>query len=553
MISSQKIASRMTAAREFMSAPPRGLAHRLVAAASALLISAGLIARLVSAHSKFLNADEAMHYLLAMQPTLGDSYRASLGTAHPPLLIIFLRYWAMISHSELFLRLPSVLAGTAAGWFLYAWLRDASDRATALVALSLLLFSPALIYTSAEVRQYALLLCFISAALYFLDRAFGENSPALMVASAMALYFALLTHYAALIFAVTIGIYGLLRIVTLGPKVPFVSVWIATQAGCVAIADFLWKTHISVIRHRSLTQDVAESYLRSSLFHPGQQNVFLFLARANLRLFHFLFSQGAVSVLGMLLCATGIVLLLRTGNTSNEGRRPSARQLGIVLLLPFMINCAAALVGVYPYGGTRHDSYLAIFAMPAIAVAIVRWRPRREWASPLAIAVALAICNFTVTPAGSYIKPQNQKKELMDQAVGYLHASVPAGSIILTDYESGLLLSNYVCHFDITHSDERTASFYRSTCGNYESASLLPRLWVFHTDAFPEQMQEFAKAEPVLLRAHEIWLFQAGFIVDREPDFQALLAQYGCSSPRKFGANILACRIELPVLREAGQ
>jgi hypothetical protein len=543
----------MTAIPDSISAPQRGVAHQLVAAAPALLIFAGLIARLISAHSKFLNADEAMHYLLAMQPTFGDTYRASLGTAHPPLLIIFLHYWAMISHTEFFLRLPSVLAGTAAGWFLYAWLRDVTDRATALVAVSLLLFSPALIYTSAEVRKYALLLCFISATLYFLDRGFGEHSPALMTVSALTLYLALFTHYAALIFAVTIAIYGLLRIATMRPRVPLISVWSATQAGCGAIAAFLWKTHISIIRHRSLTQDVAESYLRGSLFHPGQENVFLFLARANLRLFHFLFSEGAVSLLGMLLYVTGIVLLLRTGNTSGESRRPSARQLGVLLLLPFLINCAAALVGVYPYGGTRHDSYLAIFAMPAIAVAIARWRPSRKGATPLAIAIALAICNFTVTPAGSYIKQRNQKKELMDQAVGYLHASVPPGSIILTDYESGLLLSYYVCHSDITHSGRPDRFFYHSQCGDYESASLLPRLWVFRADTFSEHMRYLEKAEPVLLRAHQIWLFQSGFIVDREPEFQALLPQYGCSSPQKFGANILLCRIDLPVLREAGQ
>src|ERR1700688_2301491 len=174
MISSEKISNP-----ESISAPRRGLAQRLAPVAPALLILVGLIARLISAHCKFLNADEAMHYLLATQPTLRDTYRASLGTAHPPLLIIFLHYWAMVSHSEFFLRLPSVLAGAAAGWFLYAWLRDATDRATALVALSLLLFSPALIYTSGEVRQYALLLCFMSATLYFLDRGFGENSPAL--------------------------------------------------------------------------------------------------------------------------------------------------------------------------------------------------------------------------------------------------------------------------------------------------------------------------------------------------------------------------------------
>ena len=410
----------MIASQESISVPSRSRWERLVAAAPLLLILAGLTARLIGAYSKFLNADEAMHYLLALQPTVADAYRASLGTAHPPLLIVFLHYWGMISHSAFFLRLPSAVAGTTAGWFLYAWLAEVSDRRTALIGLSLLLFSPALIYTSAEVRQYALLLCFMAATLYFLDRAFAANSPAPMLASALTLYLALLTHYAALIFAASIAVYGLVRIVALRPTGRLVTAWIIAQTGCIAVVAFLWKTHISMIRHRSLTQDVAQSYLRSSLFHPGQENVLVFLARTNLRLFHFLFSQGAVSALGMLLFAVGIVALLRDGDSGNRNGGPSARQIGILLLLPFVINCAAALAGVYPYGGTRHDSYLAIFVTPAIAFAVTRWQPHLRWARPLAIAIALAICNFTVVPAGSYIRPENQKKQFMEQAAAYL-------------------------------------------------------------------------------------------------------------------------------------
>jgi len=538
----------MIASEQSISAPPRGMSQRLGAAATGLLICAGLVARLISAHSKFLNADEAMHYLLAMQPTMAEAYGASLGTAHPPLLIVFLHYWAMISHSEFFLRLPSVVAGTAAGWFIYAWLRNAIDRGTAMVAMSLLLFSPALIYNSAEVRQYALLLCFISATLYLLDRAFIRTSSLLMLGSALTLYLAMLTHYAALIFAVSVAVYGLMRIATTRAKEPLLYAWIATQSGCVAVAALLWKTHIFVIRHRAMTRDVAESYLHSSFFHPEKENVFLFLGRANLRVFHFLFSEGVVSALGLLLFVTGIVLLLRTGKSSNSFSQPNTHQLGILLLLPFVINCGAALIGVYPYGGTRHDSYLAIFAMPAIAFTVTRWRPSRKWAMPAAVAMALAICNFTVIPAGSYIRPENQKKELMEQAVGYLRASAPPGSMVLTDYESGLLLSYYLCGADITHSGKLTEFFYVSRCGEYDSASLLPRLWIFRAATFPQQLQSLKQT--AIPGAREAWLFQAGFIVDREPELRALLKQYACASPRKFGANILVCRIEL---RDAGQ
>jgi Dolichyl-phosphate-mannose-protein mannosyltransferase len=533
----------MIASEKSIAAMPPRASQQLVAA-PLLLILAGLMVRLIGASSKFLNADEAMHYLLAMQPSLADAYRASLGTAHPPLLILFLHYWGVLSHAEFFLRLPSVLAGTAAGWFVYLWLRDVADRTTALIAMSLVLFSPALIYTSAEVRQYALLLCFTSVTLYLLDRALMTCSPRLMLASAMTLYLALFTHYAAIIFAASIAIYGLLRIADMQPKASFVATWTGAQAGGVAITAVLWRTHISVIRHRALAQDVAQSYLRSSLFHRGQENVFVFLTRANLRLFHFLFSQGAVSALGMLLFVVGIALLLRTRDSGNRGGGPSARQIGILLLLPFVINCVAALIGAYPYGGTRHDSYLAIFAIPAIAFAVMRWRPNQRWARPLVIAIALAICNFTVVPAGSYIRPETQKRELMQQAVAYLRDSATPGSIVLTDYESGLLLSYYVCGADITHTGELTEFFYISQCGGYQSASLRPRLWVFRADTFPMQLQKLVKNEPARFRGREVWLFQAGFIVDREPEFQTTLGRYGCASPRRFGSNIVVCRIE---------
>ncbi|HZR64470.1 MAG TPA: glycosyltransferase family 39 protein [Terriglobales bacterium] len=536
----------MIATAESASDASRGI-ERLARWAPALLITAGLAVRLISAYSKFLNADEAMHYLLSVQPSFAETYRASLGTAHPPLLIILLHYWGMISRTEFFLRLPSVLAGTAAGWFLYAWLRDRADRATATIALGLFVFSPALIYTSAEVRQYALLLCFMCATLYLQERALAKNSTAFMFASGLTLYLALLTHYCALIFAVSVAIYALLRMWTTRPG-RLILAWIFVQLGGIAIGIFLWETHISIIRHRPLTQDVAESYLRNSLFHPGRENVFAFIARSNLRLFHFFFSQGAISVVGVVLFLAGIAMLFAARDVAGRVPRSGARSLGALLLLPFAINCAAAVAGLYPYGGTRHNAYLAVFAMPAVAIPIARWRPRWAWSKPIAVAAALAICNFAVNPAGAYIKPKNQKRKLLIEAVRYLRTSAPAGSVVLTDYESGLLLSYYLCDRDITHSGEPSGSFYLSQCGEYESASVLPRLWIFRAETFPTQVNELARS---VHSAQQVWLFQAGFIVDREPGFQTLLGQYGCDRPRKFGANVIVCRIN-PGVQPAG-
>src|SRR5215475_483626 len=189
------------------------------------LIAIGLVVRLLGAHSRFLNADEAMHYLFSIQPSFLATYQATLHTAHPPLLIILLHYWSLISSSEFFLRIPSVIAGTAAGWFLCAWLRRVADRVTALIALALFLFSPALIYLSFEVRQYALVMMFMAATLYFLDRALIEDSISLIALSFLFLYLALLTHYCALIFALSAGVYALVRLISIRPAASIVSMW----------------------------------------------------------------------------------------------------------------------------------------------------------------------------------------------------------------------------------------------------------------------------------------------------------------------------------------
>ena len=517
------------------------------------LLLVGLLVRLVGAHSRFLNADEAMHYLFSLQPSFIATYQASLHTAHPPLLIIVLHYWSLISSSEFFLRIPSVIAGTASGWLIYAWLRRVANDSTALIALSLLLFSPALIYLSFEVRQYALVMAFMAATLYFLDRALMQDSPTLMLASILSLYLALMTHYCALIFALSVGCYALLRLASLRPRGSVVSLWVVGQIGGIALAAFFWKTHITLIRRVGMVQHVAESYLRGSLFQRGQENAIGFVLKSNIRVLRFLFSQGAIAIAGMLLFVLAVVLLFRSG-AGVEGRpyaagdrRATSRQLGLLFLLPFVVNCATGLADIYPYGGSRHNSYLAVFAMPAIAMALARWKLRSIWVKPAVIITALGICNFTVSPAGAYIPAKHQNRAFMHAAADWVGASLPPQSIILADYESGLLAGYYICHKNIVQTAPPFQLFMPSRCGEYESVTLLPPLWVFRATTFPDQMRELQRTlvQHQLEQGRQIWLFEAGYIVDKEPEFRALLAQYGCGKPQEFGPNIFVCRISL--------
>src|SRR4029077_10971639 len=91
-----------------------------LAAGFALLLA--FLLRLWKASGTFLNPDEAMHFLAANKPALAEAYQASLNLAHPPLLILLLHVWSKLGTSELFLRLPSVIAGTIFCWIFFQWL-----------------------------------------------------------------------------------------------------------------------------------------------------------------------------------------------------------------------------------------------------------------------------------------------------------------------------------------------------------------------------------------------------------------------------------------------
>ena len=329
------------------------------------LLAAGLAARLALAGTTFLNPDEALHYWLSVQPSLKHAYQASLTTAHPPLLILFLYFWRSLGHSEFVLRLPSAVAGTGFAWLSFKWLDRVADRGVATLTLILLLFSPSLVVLTAELRQYALLLLFISASVYFFDIAILESSELKMVLSGASLLLALLTHYSALLFAVALGIYSLARLYRLRRQTGLLSTWAATQLLCFATCAYLFVPHIASLRSQGVVQDIADTWLRTSIFHPGDGSRLFFLGRGTLRLFRYLFGQPATGPVGLLLFGWGIWVLFRSKVAAPLG--PSSRQLGVLLVAPLLINIA--LSGSYPYGGTRHNAFLALFVMTAVSFA----------------------------------------------------------------------------------------------------------------------------------------------------------------------------------------
>jgi hypothetical protein len=379
--------------------------------------------------------------------------------------------------------------------------------------------------------------------LYFVDQAVEENSLPKLLLSTVALYLALVTHYSALIVALTLALYGFLRLVARRAPFRTVFLWVATQLGALALIAFLLVRHLSRIRASGLAETIANSYLRRSVLQAGQ-NPLGFVARGNLRLFHYFFSQGAVGALAWALFLYGVFLLVKAPRASSRANSASPQQIAFLLVFPVVVNCLLGLARLYPFGGTRHNSYLAIFAIPAIATPIARASRRRKWLTPLAIGLTLAACNLFPSPQGEYIRARDQNRKLMARAMAAL-SSLPSGSTILTDDQGGLLLSYYLCQAKVAQIEQQPFQlFLHSRCGDHWVLSLDPELWIFKAETFPALLDTVQRSYN-FAPGTELWFFQAGWFVDQEYALRDELRRMGCFPQQEFGRNMLDCRLSI--------
>src|ERR1700730_15206978 len=287
--------------------------------------AAGFVARIVAANRSYFNPDEVLHYLLIDEPSLFLAYKASLTNAHPPLIYLLLYVFHLAGHSEFVLRLPLVLAGTASCWFIFKWMRALFGGPAGLIALIVAAFSPALIALSAEVREYALLLFCMAAALYFLERAFEGKSVPTMWGFSLFLYLAILSHYSAAFFALALGVYALARVADSECPRKVVHAWAIGQLGALAIYAFLYVTHISKIRNNLA---VWATSFGDTFFQFNQDSIFHFTRVNTWNIFQYMFAQRHVAGAMLFAFIAGVLFWLFQDFTSAP-RDHGPRHIGI--------------------------------------------------------------------------------------------------------------------------------------------------------------------------------------------------------------------------------
>jgi hypothetical protein len=504
--------------------------------AASLLLVLGLVFRLRAAWGTFLNPDEALHFFVANQSSWALAYKASLTMAHPPLLIFLLYAWRSIGTSELALRLPSVLAGTAFCWVYFKWLSQLFGKSVALTGLTFASLLPPLVLLSAEVRQYELLLLFAISAAYFLEKALSANSAGFMLLSSAFICLSMLSHYSSFLFAAVLGIYSLWRIVHRGIPDKVMLAWVAGQTAALGLASFLYATHISRIKGTSMAEQAFDSWLRKSYFHSGDGSPLAFIVARSFSVFQYLLGQFVVGDIAGLLFIAGIVFLLRK-RVSLPRSEPTAFQLASLLTLPFLINCVAGLLDVYPYGGTRHSVVLCIFAIPGISLCIAGIFRERTLRCVAAAGGIVLICFAFPSVRHPYIPRADQKQDLMEQAVRFVREQIPPSAPVFVDYESGILLGHYLCRQEPVVYDNSIPGFLVFNCGGHRIVSTMHDFWAFTPQMFLQQWSDLVR-NGNFQSGEAVWLGQAGWIVDLDDSLRRDFPQFHTLHTSAFGRNI---------------
>lgn len=472
-----------------------------------VIVAVGFCWRVWLAQATYFNPDEAWHFSLANQESAWLAYKASLTISHPPLLILLLYFWRGLGTSNLILRLPSVVAGSVFCWAFYRWMGLVTGRSAAWAGLILATFLGPMITISAEVRQYALLLMFSAGAAYLLELATLKNSVARMLASSASLCIAMLSHYSAFFIAGTLGLYAIVRMLAHRPPTRVLTAWRAGQVAALAVAAWLYKTHLGRLSSLLNQALLPQQYLAYGYFHMGQDHLLRYLYRGTIGVFRYVFGQTQIGQLAALLFIAGVILLIVGKNSPPAQVNP--RAVGFLLLAPFVLNWLAAAEGLYPYGRMRQCIFLAMFALPGVSVCIARIVKDRLLAAVALAASLVVLCHALGTLQDRDAIPLvDQRREHMVDTLQFLRSQVHPGDVILTDKATSYQLRHYLCRQKPMAVEPTPDGVEVFRCEGFQVVSTNPADGALTAD----RVAAVCHARPgSLAGANAIWVVQGGW------------------------------------------
>ncbi len=464
-----------------------------------LILLAGFTLRFLTARGTWLNPDEALQYLIANQPSLPEVYRASLTNAHPPLLFFLLYFWRHLSTAEIFLRLISVISGTAGIWFFYQWLSLRFNRVTGTVGAALFAFFPPLVALAGELRQYALMLFFITVALFLMEKGIQDQRPSAWLFAGIFSALAGLTQYSAIWFSITLGVY--LLAIGMGKvrrKMLFCGFIGQVITGLVYAG--LYFTHLKILRRSPITIEAMTGWLRP-YYYQGDENPVIFFVRNAMDFFNYLVGSKVMGIITLGLFVSGVILSILDRKQ---------RVFALIPIFPLLLISFGALLRLLPFGGTRHSIVLAPSVCAGMAVVTYRLRSKLNRVALGLTGVFVLLSNLLLVPPGQYIAREDAARDKMSRAIAYLKDKALPNDTIFTDYQGAVLLSYYL------NNPKRTAQFFGKDrdgfwefdYGGYKVVT--SQEWNFNHHNFPffvERLVKIYRFSPERI----VWVFDGGW------------------------------------------
>ncbi len=121
----------------------------------------------------------------------------------------------------------------------------------------------------------------------------------------------------------------------------------------------------------------------------------------------------------------------------------------------------------------------------------------------------LLACAAAAEPV-EYITPENQSKLLMHQALAYVHGSIPSGGLIVTEYQSYLMMRFYLCRELTTPPRYMDQQLFDTPCGPFHLISGLAFPWAFTPENVVPTLRKAAEGFGMKV-GEKIWIVHAGW------------------------------------------
>lgn len=346
------------------------------------LVILGLVLRIRGLGEYWLNPDEGIYYSTLTVDSLGAFWAEVSVNAHPPLFYLLLRGAGWLTWDFVLLRGVSVMFGVWAIWAFWLVGRELGGRGrtgvvAGLVSAGLLAVNADAIALSQVMRPYMMVLALLALGLFHILRYRSDPSGRRLVLYMACIVSALLIHYSAALalasFCVVVAYYALTRAVEpvawrrlalaqLVPASVFLALYVrhlATTIGSALMGDALgpngWLSQWLV----ASPADAWYSFATFQVLHLPPD----FRGRAAL----------------LLLAALGLALA-------------RDRLVAVIAASGLAAALAASVLGLYPFGPSRHDTWLIVFTLPALgwlAGHMMERGPRTARIAALVLAVAL--------------------------------------------------------------------------------------------------------------------------------------------------------------------